>query len=126
MAFCRRRERQNSGSDSWRFTRFAQLCHAAHRRLRVDRQRADAGRHLWRSVAVENVKTLDQTRGDSLASRNFAMQLIAGFALIGSVLTLVGIYGVLSLSRTSKLWIRLVAIHSLRATLPCSSSPASR
>ncbi len=50
------------------------------------------------TVAVENVRTLEQIRGDSLASRTFAMQLLVGFALVGSVLTLVGIYGVLSLS----------------------------
>ena len=50
------------------------------------------------TVAVENVKTLEQIRGDSLASRTFAMQLLAGFAVVGSALTLVGVYGVLSLS----------------------------
>jgi putative ABC transport system permease protein len=50
------------------------------------------------SVAIENVKTLEQIRSDSLASRTFAMQLLVGFSLVGSVLTLVGIYGVLSLS----------------------------
>ncbi len=50
------------------------------------------------TAAVEGVKTLDQIRSESLASRNFAMQLLVGFSLIGSVLTLVGIYGVLSLS----------------------------
>ncbi len=50
------------------------------------------------SVAVENVKTLEQIRNDSLASRTFATQLLVGFAAIGTVLTLVGIYGVLSLS----------------------------
>jgi putative ABC transport system permease protein len=50
------------------------------------------------TVAVENVKTLEQVRSDSLASRTFAMQLLVGFSLVGSVLTLVGIYGVLSLS----------------------------
>jgi len=50
------------------------------------------------TVAVENVKTLEQIRSDSLASRTFAMQLLVGFSLVGSVLTLVGIYGVLSLS----------------------------
>ncbi len=50
------------------------------------------------TVAVENLKTLEQIRGDSLASRSFAMQLLVGFALVASVLTLVGIYGVLSLS----------------------------
>ena len=54
------------------------------------------------TVAVENVKTLDQIRGDSLASRSFAMQLLEGFSLAGSVLTLVGIYGVLSLSVASR------------------------
>jgi putative ABC transport system permease protein len=50
------------------------------------------------TVAVENVRTLDQIRGDSLASRSFAMQLLVGFSLVASLLTLVGIYGVLSLS----------------------------
>jgi putative ABC transport system permease protein len=50
------------------------------------------------TAAVENMKTLDQIRDDSLASRTFAMQLLVGFALVGSVLTLIGIYGVLSLS----------------------------
>ncbi len=54
------------------------------------------------TVAVENAKTLDQIRGDSLASRSFAMQLLAGFSIVGSLLTLVGIYGVLSLSVASR------------------------
>ncbi len=54
------------------------------------------------TVAVENVKTLEQIRGDSLASRTFAMQLLAGFSAVGSILTLVGIYGVLSLSVASR------------------------
>lgn len=54
------------------------------------------------TAAIENVKTLEQIRDDSLASRTFAMQLLVGFAVVGSVLTLVGIYGVLSLSVTSR------------------------
>lgn len=54
------------------------------------------------AVAVENVKTLEQIRGDSLASRTFAMQLLGGFSLVGSALTLVGIYGVLALSVASR------------------------
>ena len=54
------------------------------------------------TAAIENVKTLDEVRGDSLATRTFAMQLLAGFAIVGSVLTLVGIYGVLSLSVASR------------------------
>ncbi|HXB73150.1 MAG TPA: ADOP family duplicated permease [Candidatus Acidoferrales bacterium] len=54
------------------------------------------------TVAIENVKTLEQIRSDSLASRTFAMQLLAGFSVVGSVLTLVGIYGVLALSVASR------------------------
>jgi putative ABC transport system permease protein len=54
------------------------------------------------TAAVENIKTLEQIRGDSLASRTFAMQLLIGFSVVGSVLTLVGIYGVLSLSVASR------------------------
>ncbi len=50
------------------------------------------------TAAVENIRTMEQIRGDSLASRTFAMQLLVGFAVLGSILTLVGIYGVLSLS----------------------------
>jgi putative ABC transport system permease protein len=50
------------------------------------------------TVAVENIKTLEQIRGDSLGSRAFAMRLLVGFAVVASILTLVGIYGVLSLS----------------------------
>ena len=50
------------------------------------------------TVAVENVETLDQIRRDSLGSRAFAAQLLVGFAVVASILTLVGIYGVLSLS----------------------------
>ncbi len=54
------------------------------------------------TAAVENVKTLEQVRSDSLASRTFAMELLVGFSIAGSVLTLVGIYGVLSLSVASR------------------------
>jgi putative ABC transport system permease protein len=54
------------------------------------------------TAAIENVKTLGQIRDESLASRTFAMHLLTGFAVVGSVLTLVGIYGVLSLSVASR------------------------
>ena len=54
------------------------------------------------TAAIENAKTLEQIRDDSLASRTFAMQLLIGFSVVGSVLTLVGIYGVLSLSVASR------------------------
>ena len=54
------------------------------------------------TAAAENAKTFEQIRGDSVASRTFAMQLLVGFSVIGSVLSLVGIYGVLSLSVASR------------------------
>jgi putative ABC transport system permease protein len=54
------------------------------------------------TAAIENVKTLEQIRDDSLASRTFAMNLLSGFSAVASVLTLVGIYGVLSLSVASR------------------------
>jgi len=54
------------------------------------------------AVAIENVKTLDEIRGESLAPRTFAMQLLVGFSVLGSVLTLVGVYGVLSLTVASR------------------------
>lgn len=55
-------------------------------------------RAVGSSVAVENIQTLEQLRGGSLATRSFATQLLIGFAVIASVLTLVGVYSVLSLS----------------------------
>jgi len=65
-----------------------------------------AVQHELRSVdptaAIENVKTLEQIRDESLSSRTFAMNLLTGFSALGSVLTLVGIYGVLSLSVASR------------------------
>ncbi len=54
------------------------------------------------TAAIENVKTLEQIRDESLASRTFAMHLLTGFSVVGSVLTLVGIYGVISLSVLSR------------------------
>ena len=54
------------------------------------------------TVAVEHVKTLDQIRGDSLASRIFAQQLLVGFSIVGTLLTVVGVYGVLALSVASR------------------------
>lgn len=53
-------------------------------------------------AAVEHIKTFDQIRDDSLAGHSFAMRLLAGFAAVGCLLTLVGIYGVLSLSVASR------------------------
>ena len=54
------------------------------------------------TVAVENVKTLDQVRADSVATRTCAMQLLVGFSIVASILTLVGVYGMLTLSVASR------------------------
>jgi putative ABC transport system permease protein len=54
------------------------------------------------TVAVEHVKTLEQIRAESFAPQTFAMRLLVGFSLVGSVLAVVGIYGVLSLSVGSR------------------------
>ena len=54
------------------------------------------------TVAVEKVKTLDEIRSDSIASRIFASQLLVGFSIIGTLLTVVGVYGVLALSVASR------------------------
>jgi len=54
------------------------------------------------TVAVENVATLDRIREESVAPQTFAMQLLVGFAVVAILLTLGGIYGVLSLSVTAR------------------------
>jgi putative ABC transport system permease protein len=62
------------------------------------------------TVGVEAVQTLDSIRASSVASRTFAMQLLVGFAAVASVLTLAGVYSVLSLSVTARR--REIAIRS--------------
>lgn len=55
------------------------------------------------TAAVEHVKTMDQLREESIAPRTFAMHLLVGFAVVATLLSLVGLYGVLSLSVGSRL-----------------------
>jgi putative ABC transport system permease protein len=50
------------------------------------------------TVAVEYAETLEQIRDRSLGSRTFAMQLLVGFAVVAILLTLAGVYSVLSLT----------------------------
>lgn len=59
-------------------------------------------RSLDPTVAVEKLKTMDEIRSDSLATRNFATSLLTGFSVIGTLLTLVGVYGLLALSVASR------------------------
>jgi putative ABC transport system permease protein len=67
-------------------------------------------RDIAPTVAVENVKTLDEIRGQSMATRTFAMQLLIGFAAVACALTLGGVYSVLSLSVAARR--REIAIRS--------------
>ena len=53
-------------------------------------------------MAIGNIKTLEQVRDDSLASRISATRLLVGFSIACSLLTAVSIYGVLSLSVASR------------------------
>ena len=88
----------------WQASAFSK--HLVVRTTADPRAAALAVEHELRSVdptaAIENVKTLEQIRDESLASRTFAMHLLTGFSVVGSALTLVGIYGMLSLSVVSR------------------------
>ncbi len=53
-------------------------------------------------AAVDHVKTLEDIRSDSVAAQTFAMRLLVGFSAVGTLLALVGIYGVLALSVNSR------------------------
>jgi len=54
------------------------------------------------TIAIEHIKTMEQIRSESVASRTFTMRLMTGFSVIGSIQAVVGIYGVLSLSVASR------------------------
>jgi len=54
------------------------------------------------TVAIENVKTLQQIRSDAVAPQTFALRLLAGFSFAACSLALIGIYSVLSLSVNSR------------------------
>jgi putative ABC transport system permease protein len=77
--------------------------------LQVAPQVRDALRALQPTVAVERVTTMAEIRRQSTAAQTFALRLLAGFALIATLLAAVGLYGVLSLSvgaRTKELAVR--------------------
>jgi len=52
--------------------------------------------------AVERMTTMSEIRRESVAPRTFAMRLLIGFAVVATLLALVGLYGVLSLSVNSR------------------------
>jgi putative ABC transport system permease protein len=53
--------------------------------------------------AVERMTTMADVRRGSVAPRTFAMRLLIGFAGVATLLALVGLYGVLSLSVSSRI-----------------------
>jgi len=59
-------------------------------------------RALDPTVVIEDVRTLDRIRDDSIAPQLFTMRLLAGFSILSTALALIGIYGVLSLSVASR------------------------
>ncbi len=48
------------------------------------------------AVVIEEIKTMDAIRDQSIAAQRFAMSLIAAFALVALALAIVGLYGVMS------------------------------
>ena len=69
----------------------------------------DALRAIQPTVAVERVTTMAEIRRQSTAAQTFALRLLAGFAVVATLLAAVGLYGVLSLSvgaRTKELAVR--------------------
>ena len=59
-------------------------------------------RKIEPTSAVERITTMAAIRRESIAPRTFAMRLLMGFAVVATVLALVGLYGVLSLSVSSR------------------------
>jgi putative ABC transport system permease protein len=67
-------------------------------------------RELDATIPVSQVQSLDQRVSHSVASRRFVMVLLLGFAGVALLLSLAGVYGVLSYSisrRTSEIGVRL-------------------
>ena len=55
------------------------------------------------TAAVEHFTTMAQIRRESMGTRTFAMRLLIGFGVVATLLSLVGVYGVLALSVGSRL-----------------------
>ena len=68
-----------------------------------------AVRGVQATAAVEHVTTMAEIRRASTAAQTFALRLLGGFAVVATLLAVVGLYGVLSLSagaRTRELAVR--------------------
>ena len=68
-----------------------------------------AVRGVQATAAVEHVTTMAEIRRESTAAQTFALRRLGGFAVVATLLAVVGLYGVLSLSagaRTRELAVR--------------------
>jgi putative ABC transport system permease protein len=77
--------------------------------LAVAPQVRDALRGIQPTAAIEKVTTMAEIRRQSTAAQTFAVRLLAGFAVVATLLAAVGLYGVLSLSvgaRTKEMAVR--------------------
>lgn len=76
-------------------------------------------RRLDPTVVIQDVKTFEHIRADSLSSQLFAMRLLAAFSFLACAVALIGIYGVLSLSvayRRREMAVR-IAVGAQRANV---------
>ena len=55
-----------------------------------------------RGALINDVRTMDDVVSQSLAKQRFSMTLIGTFASLALILTIVGLYGVLSLAQRDK------------------------
>jgi putative ABC transport system permease protein len=88
----------------WQNSAFSK--HLVLRAAADPRSLADLVRREVRAVdataAVEHFTTMAQIRRESLGPQTFAMRLLIGFGLVATLLSLVGVYGVLALSAGSR------------------------
>jgi putative ABC transport system permease protein len=89
----------------WQNSAFSK--HLVLRAASDPRSLADLVRREVRAVdptaAVEHFTTMAQIRRGSMGTRTFAMRLLIGFGVVATLLSLVGVYGVLALSVGSRL-----------------------
>jgi len=92
--------------------------------MAVSHRVREAIRAVDPAAAVEHVKTMSELREESIAPRLFAMHLLVGFSAVATLLSLVGLYGALSLSvgtRVREMAVRRRSARSRRRScLSCS------